>query len=108
MSKIEVVMDTNVPIVANGKAEQAGPHCILTCIKRLHHILEECRLLLDDRNQIFGEYQKHLKRSGQPGPGDAFFKWLWQNQANPEYCRKIAITPHEDRGFEEFPDDPRS
>ena len=35
-----------------------------------------------------------------------FFLWLWQNQANPEYCRKISVTPHEDRGFEEFPDDP--
>ena len=107
MSKTEVVMDTNVPIVANGnKTEQAGPCCILACIKRLRHIRDECLLLLDDRKRIIDESGKKLNRSGQPGPGDAFFLWLWQNQANPEYCRKIALTPHEDRGFEEFPDDP--
>lgn len=99
-------MDTNVAVVANGKTEQAGPRCIRECISRLRHIRDECRLLLDDRNQIIDEYRNNLNPSGQPGPGDAFFLWLWQNQANQDYCRNIAVTPHEDLGFEEFPDDP--
>ncbi len=105
-SKTEVVMDTNVAVVANGKTEQAGPRCIRACIANLRHIRDECRLLLDDKNRIIDEYRNNLNPSGQPGPGDAFFLWLWQNQANQEYCRNIAVTPHEDRGFEEFPDDP--
>ena len=66
-------MDTNVPLVANGKAEQAGPRCIRECINRLRHIQGECLLLLDDRNQIINEYGNKLKPSGQRGPGDAFF-----------------------------------
>ena len=99
-------MDTNVAVVANGKSGQADKDCILECIARLRHIQEECLLLLDDRNRIIDEYRNNLNPSGQPGPGDAFFLWLWQSQANHEHCRKIAVTPHEDRGFEEFPDDP--
>ena len=99
-------MDTNVAVVANGKTEQAGPRCIRECISRLRHIRDECRLLLDDRNRIIDEYRNNLNPSGQPGLGDAFFLWLWQNQANQEYCRNIVVTPHEDRGFEEFPNDP--
>ena len=105
-SKTEVVMDTNVAVVANGKTGQADKDCILQCIARLRHIQEECLLLLDDKNRIIDEYRNNLNPSGQPGPGDAFFLWLWRNQANQEYCRKIVVTSHEDRGFEEFPDEP--
>ena len=62
--------------------------------------------MLDSDGLILDEYQKILNFSGHPGAGDSFFKWLFFNQANPEHCRKVAITPHTDRGFEEFPDDP--
>jgi hypothetical protein len=63
---------------------------------------------VDAGGLIFGEYRGNLKPSGQPGPGDAFFKWLWNNQGNLRHCRQIAITPvdREGRGFAEFPDDP--
>ena len=106
MGKTEIVVDTNVAIVANGKTEQADRCCIRKCIAKLRHIQDECCLLLDNRNQILGEYQRNLNPSGQPGPGERFFIWLWQNQANPEYCRKVTVNPHKDREFEEFPDDP--
>ena len=43
--------------------------------------------------RIFKEYRRLLSPSGQPGVGDAFFKWLWDNQANPKRCRQIGITP---------------
>ncbi len=105
-SKTEVVIDTNVAVVANGKADQAGPSCRLNCIVRLRQIQVECRILLDDKNLILTEYRNLLSFSGQPGLGDAFFKWLFDNQANPEHCRRIAVNLHADRGFEEFPDDP--
>ena len=35
-----------------------------------------------------------------------FFKWLWDNQANPKHCQKVPITPDPNREFAEFPDDP--
>ena len=107
MGKPEVVMDTNVPRTANGEADHAGPDCEATCIQALRRIRTNWRLLLDDKRRIIEEYRKRLSHSGQPGPGDAFFKWLWENQANPQHCRIVLVTAHEDRGFVEFPDDPR-
>ena len=105
MKTIEVVVDTNVAIVANGQTEQAGPKCRQTSIRKLHDIVNEYRLLLDYGNLIISEYRRHLHPSGQPGVGDYFFKWLFDNQANPEHCRKVAITLNETREFDEFPDD---
>ena len=99
-------MDTNVPIVANRKTGQASLDCILACIAKLSHIQDECCVLLDSRNRILNEYSKKLSRSGEPGPGDGFFKWLFENQVNPEHCRQVPLKCHKDRGFEEFPDDP--
>lgn len=103
-----ILMDTNVAVVANGKADQASDQCKKTCIGTLQDLREDRCLLLDDWGLILDEYRRHLSPSGQPGPGDAFFKWLWSNQANPEHCRQVAVTPirNDRRSFEEFPDDP--
>ena len=106
--KRAIVLDTNVAVVANGIAEQASQACISTCTVKLLRIAgtEGYLLLLDDKHLILSEYQKKLNFSGQPGPGDAFFKWLWERQADERHCLRVPVTPHEARGFEEFPDDP--
>ena len=103
-----VVVDTNVAVVANGKTPQASADCVLACIQELTEARDQRILLLDDHGLILEEYRKYLSPSGQPGLGDAFFKWLWDNQANTEHCRKVAITPigANGKGFVEFPDDP--
>ena len=107
MGKAEVVVDTNVPLVANGKAEQAGLKCEDACVRKLRQVQAERRTLVDDKQLIFKEYLRRLSLSGQPGLGDAFFKWLWENQANPQHCRIVPVTVHDGRGFAEFPDDAR-
>jgi hypothetical protein len=100
-------LDTNVAVVANGRASQASNSCVSTCITALLDLRESHRVLVDERGLILDEYRRSLSPSGQPGPGDAFFKWLWDNQGNPDHCRQVDITPTGDaRGFEEFPDDP--
>ncbi len=101
------MLDTNVPLVANGKAEQADLECEVACVRKLIQIQSEQRTLLDDKMLIMGEYRRNLSHSGQPGVGDAFFKWLWENQANEQHCRTVPLTVHADRGFVEFPDDAR-
>ena len=103
----EVVVDTNVAVVANWRTEQADEACVESCIDELQRIHDETCVLLDDGGLILDEYQKNLSFAGQPGVGDEFFKWLWDNQANEAHCRKVPITPHDDRGFEEFPDNPQ-
>lgn len=104
--KSEVVVDTNVAIVANGNTPQADETCEITCIERLGWIQDNCILLLDNMDLIFQEYERHFSYSGQPGPGDAFFRWLHLNQYNDQHCRTIALAPHAEREFAEFPDDP--
>jgi len=102
-----LVIDTNVPLVANGMHPPASLDCIRACTQ----VLSEARLgviRIDDDGLILSEYRHHLSHHGEPGIGDAFFKWLWDNQANPLYCQKIPITYDEAGGreFLEFPDDP--
>ena len=101
-----LVIDTNVTVVANGQNEQAGYSCQCGCIEALENAREQL-VLIDEDFEILDEYRRHLSHSGQPGVGDAFFKWLWENQSNPDHCRKVQINPDStDPGsFEEFPKD---
>lgn len=103
----EVVVDTNVPTVANLKSEQVEPNCEAACVKALKMIKAKRRTLLDDKGLIIEEYRRNLSASGQPGVEDAFFKWLFDNQFNPKHCRNVPIFPLADGRFREFPDDPR-
>ena len=102
------VVDTNVPVVANGSSEQASPDCVKTCAVRLGELTQEGQLVLDDKWLIIKEYIANLRSSGQPGVGDAFLKWVLRNRCNPRLCEQVAITPKnsEKTDFEEFPSDP--
>lgn len=104
-----VVVDTNVPVVANGKSTQASPNCVKECLHRIGRIIQgQDRLVLDNHWRILREYQSNLSPSGQPGIGDAFLKWVLTNQANRKKCECIHIT-NIDSGeddFVEFPIDP--
>lgn len=100
------VADTNVLVVANTMSPQADPMCVLACVDALEAIQKRGRLVLDESMLIFGEYQYHCKFQGQPGVGDAFFKWVHDNRYNDRRCERVKITPSETKGFEEFPDDP--
>ena len=105
-AKEEVVLDTNVAVVSNGDTEQAGWDCVANCAAAIRRVIESQRLLVDELGLILDEYMRNLNISGQPGLGDAFFKFIWDNQANERHCRKVAATPNSERGFDEFPDDP--
>ena len=102
-----VVIDTNVGVVANGKHEPAELRCVAACVKALQSARKQI-VVVDEDFHIFDEYRRYLSPSGQPSAGDAFFKWLWDNQGNPRYCLKVKITaiPEENLNFEEFPNDP--
>lgn len=109
MKRKTVVIDTNVLHVANNNAEQAGPTCVLNVIGRLEKVRTSNRTALDDSGFILQEYlDQRFQFSGQPGVGDAFFKWLFENQTNEAVCEVVSVTPLDEEGkeFEEFPDDP--
>ena len=106
---MKVIVDTNVPLVANGKADQASPDCVEACIDELMKITEgNVQLVLDDQRRIIAEYRNKLNPGGFPGVGDAFLKWVEVNWANCQHCDLVSITPVDDSetDFQEFPTDP--
>ncbi len=101
-----VVVETNVLAVANELAEQAGPACVLACLDALDTARRKI-IVLDAGNLCFNEYFRYANRSGQSRTGDAFARWLWENQ-HTSHCERVDITPKAGalNNFHEFPDDP--
>ena len=106
---IAVVVDTNVAVTANGISLPAGvsASCVATCARRLQSLRQNGIVVIDDGWRILREYRVNLHETGQPGVGDAWFKWLLTNLANPERCHQVTITPVDaPQMFAEFPIDP--
>jgi hypothetical protein len=103
------VVDTNVPLVANGFHEKASVDCVLACIALLRKV-RNAIVCLDDLGKILAEYNRKLNIAGQPGVGDEFYRWLHERQAMPEHCERVQIhschESHEPENYEEFPSDP--
>ena len=103
-----VIVDTNVPKVANGREEshQASCDCVNICRNRAEGIIRgEEKLVLDDEWIILSEYMNNLRSSGEPGTGDRFLKWVLANKDTQ--CDLVQITSVGGlvNEFEEFPDD---
>lgn len=84
------VVDTNVPIVANGASDPvdaAAPslECRLVAVSFLKNLNEAGVVLLDHAGAIQEEYRRYLSPRGQPGVGDRFyFNVLASNPAKVE------------------------
>ena len=116
MIRKDVVVDTNVPVVANGRdTDQADEACQLACIKAIVEVQESRRVVLDDQGHppaspegyrtIWDEYKDNLNFPGEPGVGDKFLKYVYDNQYTESRIRRVPITGIDDdkRGFKELP-----
>lgn len=99
------VIDTNVAISANGNNTHASYNCQLECINFLENCTEKHIIVIDEPGNIMDEYSKHLSYAGQPGVGDMFFKYLYDNQYSTDKILMvdINISIETNRGFEELP-----
>lgn len=103
-----VVVDTNVIVVANDReADHATSGCVLRCVELLESIQRSDAVAIDFRLEILDEYFLHANHSGQPGVGDAFARWVRDNQGYPSRCQFVDITPTDDGSYLEFPSDDR-
>ena len=102
----KVVVDTNVPIVANGRDTHADDQCQLNCIEKIRAIQATGIVVLDDRELILKEYSSHFSFEGEPGVGDAFYKYISDHLYSEFRVLRVAVTPTNDnrRGFEELPE----
>jgi hypothetical protein len=65
-------------------------------------------LFLDDGGSIVAEYRGNLHAGGQPGPGDAFLKWLLIHEWSGDRVTRVPITakPGDPEDFLELPAPP--
>lgn len=100
------VVDTNVLITAN-RRNRVPLECAAACAKVLDEITKIGLLVLDQEGLIFDEYMRHLSFSGQPGAGDAFFKWLADHRYRPGRVSHVHLAGDARHGeFVAFPNDP--
>jgi hypothetical protein len=104
---VTVVVDTNVILVANGQHLDVSPTCVAACASRLHDIVKNGCVAIDDEHRILKEYQNKTEPYTGRRAGDAFLRWLLRNNANPQRCEQVPLVEHAERGFESFPDDDR-
>ena len=78
---MKYVVDTNVPIVANGLNTNASPSCRLAAIDFLEELINKGILVLDLAGEIEAEYARHLSH-GQPGVGNRFIQAFLTTAAN--------------------------
>lgn len=103
-----VVIDTNVLLVADGKAGQMTSLCAAQCAHRLEAVRTGGIVVLDQSWLILNEYQNKLNASGRPPtPGNLFLEWLLSNRCNSARVAHVVITPTnaEKTEFVEFPPD---
>jgi hypothetical protein len=87
------VVDTNVPIVANNRAENTrGAGCVAASARFLAELMKSGVVVIDADWEILRAYMARLLSKGEPGIGDAFLKWVLTNQANPARCRQVDIS----------------
>ncbi len=105
-----VVVDTNVPIVANGRPDPLNRGrapsvaCRLAAIDFLEDTLATRRVLLDIAGEIQAEYHRHLSPRGQPGVGDRFYQQMLMSA--PARVERLELPRDTAGAYEHFPDDP--
>jgi len=79
------------------------PTLVVSSIELLQRIQKKgTYVVLDEDFEIFNEYKNYLSFSGQPGVGDIFFKWLFDNCWGFPSSERIKLHKTEN-GYKEFP-----
>ena len=100
------VVDTNVAIAANGRDTHADVACQLCCVQKISSLVREGVVVVDDKGLVVQEYGRRLSFSGAPGMGDAFFRYVFDQQYQGGRVQRVVVTPSDDtlKGFEELPE----
>lgn len=95
------VVDTNVPIVANGGDANIAIDCRIAAIELLQEALGKGIIYLDTSGEIQLEYSQYLSPRGQPGVGDRFY--LEVINSHPDKVARIEVHKRPDGEFEDLP-----
>ncbi len=98
------VVDTNVPIVANGRNDGIHPvslDCRDATVRFLVRIRKNKeKVILDNEGEVQKEYKRHLQSSGQPGVGDLFYHEVLRN---PTIVERVDLPKRGDGEYRDLP-----
>jgi hypothetical protein len=86
------IVDTNIFIAANGKADQLTENDVNKCKLFVTALFSNTTISIDLQGEIFKEYFDYMNWSGQPGIGDVFVKYLWDRQYDKKICELVDIN----------------
>ena len=103
---IRCVVDTNVPIVANGRSDSKEARvpaieCRIAAVQFLQRLIASGRLVLDLAGDIQAEYRRYLKPTGQPGVGDRFYQIALQSA--PHLIERVDLLKRADGEYASLP-----
>lgn len=103
---IRCVVDTNVPVVANGLSDPSDVRvpaieCRIAAVQFLQELLLEGRLVLDLGGEIQAEYRRYLNPAGQPGVGDRFYQIVLQSA--PHLIERVDLPRRPDGEYTALP-----
>jgi hypothetical protein len=101
---LRCVVDTNVAVTANNGENGAGPACMAASARALQRVMEAGHVFVDAGGRIVEEYRLNLRAKGQPGPGDAFLRWILTYEWGGTRVTRVPITRRETdpEGYEEL------
>ena len=100
-----LVVDTNVPVIANGRNTNVSIECRLAAIDLLHKLIHSGQTVLDLGGAIQEEYHVHLNPHGQPGVGDRFYQMILNSAPTRVERINLPIDPQTGE-YVDFPSDP--
>ena len=97
-------IDTNVPVVANGRDNGERPvalECREAAIRFLMDVLANReRVVVDEEGEIEKEYRRYLNPRGQPGVGDLFYQRVLRDWI---LCERVSLPKRSDGEYAALP-----
>lgn len=99
----EVIIDTNVAVIANHQNSDVAEACRDACIAFLITTQKAGIVIVDEAGEVLSEYAGALKASRPYQLGAQFLIDLYRNQWNTERVRQVAIGKDTNGAFSDFP-----
>jgi len=100
------VVDTNVPIVANGRSEPSDPRppsiaCREAAVTFLRELVAGGTIIVDTAGEVVTEYRRYLNPHGQPGVGDRFYMTILMSV--PGRVERVDLPLRKDGQYADLP-----
>lgn len=99
----EVIVDTNVAVVANRQAPNVAGGCVDACIQFLASARTDHIVLIDEGDEIRAEYAEALQMRRPYELGAQFLVHVLQQQFNVARVRRVDLVKNHVGAFVDFP-----